>query len=30
MEPLSVMAALGVASKAFSGISRMVQKGQEI
>ena len=30
MEPLSVMAALSVASKAFSGISRMVQKGQEI
>ena len=30
MEPLSVMAALGVANKAFNGISRMIQKGQEI
>jgi len=30
MEPLSVMAALSVANKAFNGVSRMVSKGKEI
>ena len=30
MEPLSVMAALSVANKAFNGVSKMVNKGQEI
>jgi hypothetical protein len=30
MEPLSVMAALSVANKAFNGVSRLVSKGHEI
>ena len=30
MEPLSVMAALSVANKAFNGVSRLVSKGREI